>query len=605
MATQKFQSIPELFFWRVGATPDKEAFRYPTESGWKSLTWKEVGDKVRTLACGWRALGLKPEQRVALLASTRMDWILADNAILAAAGATTTIYPSSTAADCAYILADAECAFCVAEDDLQVKKILSVRDQVPKLQKIVTMDGQAGHDGFVITLADLARLGAEHDRANPGDFEDVMALAHPDSLATLMYTSGTTGKPKGVRLVHDCWLYEGEAIEDLNLLTMNDTQFLWLPLAHSFGKVMQISQLRIGFPTAVDGRVDKIVDNLAAVRPTFVAAVPRIFEKVHNKVVTGAQEAGGLKRQIFDWAFGVGHEVSKLKQQGKEATGLLALKCALAHKLVFSKLHARFGGRLRFFISGGAPLSREVAEFFHAAGVLILEGYGLTETSAASFVNRPHAYKFGTVGPPLPGTEVKIAEADGEVLIRGRGVMRGYHNLPEETAEALDAEGWMHTGDIGEVDQDGFLRITDRKKDLIKTSGGKYIAPQSLEGKLKALCPYVSQVVVHGDNRNFCVALITLDEESTRKWASENGVTGDSFAEIVKSPKVKELIQGYVNQLNSTLASYETLKDFAILPVDFTIDAGEITPSLKVKRKVVETKYKSILDAFYERPRGA
>jgi long-chain acyl-CoA synthetase len=605
MATQKFRSIPELFLWRVSASPDKEAFRYPTDPGWKSVTWREVGDKVRALACGWRALGLQPEQRIALLASTRMEWILADNSILSAAGATTTIYPSSTAADCAYILADAECVFCVAEDDLQVKKILSVRDQVPKLKKVVTIDGKAGHDGFVITLEDLARLGAEHDRANPGDFEDVASLPTPDSLATLMYTSGTTGKPKGVRLVHDCWLYEGEAIEDLNLLTPTDTQFLWLPLAHSFGKVMQISQLRIGFPTAVDGRVDKIVDNLGVVKPTFVAAVPRVFEKVHNKVVTGAQDAGGLKRKIFDWAFGVGHQVSKLKQDGKEAKGMLAFKCALAHKLVFSKLHARFGGRLRFFISGGAPLSREVAEFFHAAGVLIVEGYGLTETSAASFVNRPNAYKLGTVGPPMPGTEVKIAEADGEVFIRGRGVMRGYHNLPEETAEALDAEGWMHTGDIGEVDADGFLRITDRKKDLIKTSGGKYIAPQGLEGKLKAICPYLSQVVVHGNNRNFCVALITLDEESTRKWATDNGVAGASFAEITKSPKLRELLQGYVSQLNSTLASYETIKDFAILPVDFTIDAGEITPSLKVKRKTVETKYKAVLDAFYEKPKGS
>jgi long-chain acyl-CoA synthetase len=357
--------------------------------------------------------------------------------------------------------------------------------------------------------------------------------------------------------------------------------------------------VRIGFYTAVDGRIDKIVDNLGVVKPTLVCAVPRIFEKVHNKVVAGAREGGGLKYAIFKWAFGVGREVSALRQKGREPGGLLALKNAIAHKLVFSKLHARFGGNLKYFISGSAPLARELADFFHAAGVLILEGYGLTETSAATFVNRPDRYRFGTVGMALPGTEVKLAPEDSEILIKGPGVMRGYHGLAEATRETVDADGWLHTGDIGVI-EDGFLRITDRKKDLIKTSGGKYVAPQALEGKLKAICPYVSQVVVHGNNRNFCTALISLEEESVRKWAAENGLGQKSYAELAADPKVKALLQTCVDQLNSELPSYETIKKFGLLPQDLTVEAGELTASLKVKRKVVEQKYKAMLDGFYD-----
>jgi long-chain acyl-CoA synthetase len=399
-----------------------------------------------------------------------------------------------------------------------------------------------------------------------------------------------------VELTQDCWVYEAEAIDEMKLLVPDDVQYLWLPLAHSFGKVLEVAQLKIGFQTAVDGRVDKIVENLGQVRPTFVAAVPRIFEKVYNKVVEGTKKEGGLKYSIFKWAFGVGKEASALRQKRQEPGGLLALKNAIATRLVFSKLQQRFGGRLRYFVSGSAPLSREMAEFFHAAGVLILEGYGLTETSAASFVNRPDSFKFGTVGPPLPGTQVKIAE-DGEILIKGRGVMRGYHNLPEQTAETIK-DGWLYTGDIGEIDSNGLLKITDRKKDLIKTSGGKYVAPQNIEGKFKMLCPYVSQSLVHGNNRNFCTMLIALDAEAITAWAKENGVTG-GYQEIVKDPRTHALIKPYVAELNKSLASYESIKNFAILPKDLTLDDGDLTPSLKLKRKVVETKYKDVLDGFY------
>ncbi len=596
MAGQTYRSVADMLLQRVAGSPDAEAYLYPEGASWKSLTWKEVGEKVRAIANGLRALGLQPEQRCAILAGTRIEWILADLGILCGAGATTTIYPSNTPEECAYIIKDSNSVFVFAENDEQVAKLTKKRSELPLLKNVISFNGHSTADGWVITLDDLMRKGRELDAKEPGKYEELAKAVRPESLATLIYTSGTTGQPKGVELTHDCWVYEGEAIDAVGLLTPADKQYLWLPLAHSFGKVMEAAQLRIGFPTAVDGRIDKLVENLAVIRPTFVCGVPRIFEKVHNRVVQTAKEGGGAKFAIFQWAMGVGRKVSALRQQGKEPTGLLAIQNAIADRLVFKTLRNRFGGKLRFFISGSAPLSRYIAEFFHAAGLLVLEGYGLTETSAASFVNLVSRYRFGTVGLPLPGTEVKIAQ-DGEILIKGRGVMRGYHNLPGPTRETLDG-GWLKTGDIGTL-EDGLLRITDRKKDLIKTSGGKYVAPQALEGRLKAICPYVSQVVVHGDNRNFCTALISLDEETIRKWAREQSMGDLSYAQLAAHPKVRELIEPYVKQLNADLPSYETIKKFALLPADLTQEAGELTPSLKVKRKIVEQKYRQILDGFY------
>ncbi|MER2560278.1 MAG: long-chain fatty acid--CoA ligase [Myxococcaceae bacterium] len=588
-----FQTVPEVLLHRVSATPNNTAYSYPAGSGWKTVSWKEFGEQVKQIAMGLKALGLTPEQRVAILAGTRYEWIACDMGILCAAGATTTIYPSSLAEDCSYIVSDSDSVFAFAENDEQVKKLMSVKAQMPGLKKVIVIDGKASGDGFVITLQELQELGKPSSQA---DYEATAKQAKNDGIATLIYTSGTTGKPKGVILTHDCWVYEGEGINEMKLLVPEDVQFLWLPLAHSFGKVLEVAQIVIGFHTAVDGRVDKLVENLGQVKPTFVAAVPRIFEKVYNKVVEGTKKTGGLKWSIFKWSIEVGKEVSKLRQAGQEPSGLLAMKNGVAQKLVFSKLQERFGGRLRYFVSGSAPLSREMAEFFHACNILILEGYGLTESSAASFVNRPTGFKFGTVGPPLPGTTLKI-ESDGEILIKGRGIMRGYHNKPEETAATLK-DGWLYTGDIGELDEAGRLKITDRKKDLIKTSGGKYVAPQNIEGKFKMSCPYVSNALVHGNNRNFCVMLIALDPEAIMEWAKSNGVNG-GYEEVVKDPRTHALIKPFIQDLNKGLASYESIKNFAILPKDLTLDAGDLTPSLKVKRKAVETKYKDMIETFY------
>ncbi|MEZ4393895.1 MAG: long-chain fatty acid--CoA ligase [Polyangiales bacterium] len=594
----EFKSVAEMFLFRVGDTPSREAFQFPRGDGWKSMTWKEVGEQVRALASGLRALGLEDEQRVGILCTTRLEWVLADLAVMCAAGATTTVYTATLADDCAYILNDSRSVVLFVEDKKQLDKIASVRDQLPSLRQVVVIDGEGGYDGWAISWSELLEKGRAHDAASPDDYERVARGVRAESLATLIYTSGTTGRPKGVELTHANWVYEGEAIRELGLLKEDDVQYLWLPLAHSFGKVLECAQVRIGFSTGIDGRVDKILEGMAAVRPTFVAAVPRIFEKVHAKVVGGAKDAGGLKWKIFQWAVGVGREASKVIQGGGTLSGLLEFKYDIATKLVFSKLHARFGGNLKYFVSGSAPLSREVADFFHAAGVIILEGYGLTESSAATFVNRPGNYRLGTVGLPMPGTTVKLAE-DGEILIKGPGIMRGYHNLAEQTAEALDAEGYLHTGDIGVVEDDGFLRITDRKKELIKTSGGKYVAPSNLEGRLKALSPLLSQVLVHGNNRNFCTALVTLDPDALKGWAAAQGIAETDVAKLTQHAAVRASIQSAVDQLNATLARYESIKKFSILQADFSVESGELTPSLKMKRKEIERRNQAVLDGFY------
>ena len=599
MADLAPRNVPELFLDRVGRTPGAEAFRYPMAGGWRSLTWHETEARVRAVAGGLRALGLAPEQPCAILASTRIEWVLADFGILFAGGATSTIYPSSTADECAFILSDSGAVVAFAENDEQVRKLAARRDRLPALRHVVVFDGSATPDGWVTPLAALEESGRAWDAAHPGAFEERAAEIGTDALATLIYTSGTTGRPKGVELTHRAWLTQSKAIQDSGFLDHPDAfQFFWLPLAHVFGKMIGTAQLRIGFPTAVDGRVDKIVENLAATRPTFVCAVPRIFEKVHAKVLANAREGGPAKATIFRWALGVGLEASRRERAGRKLGPVLAAQRALADRLVFSKVRALFGGRLQFFVSGSAPLSKDIAEFFDALGVHICEGYGLTESSAATHANLPWARRIGTVGTPFAGVETRIAP-DGEILMRAPWIMRGYRGLAEQTRDALDAEGFLHTGDVGAVDADGYLTITDRKKDLIKTSGGKYVAPTELESKLKAHSPWIGQILVHGDRRNYVTALITLDPEAVGRWAAENGLAGKPLAALSREPLVRALVQKDLDALNAALPRFATVKKFVILPREFLESEGEVTPSQKLKRKYIEQRYRAELDAMY------
>ncbi len=593
-------SVGRQLFDRVQAAPEREAYRRPVGDGWESLTWAETGAQVSRIAAGLVGLGVEPEQRVGIASSTRLEWILADLGVMSAGAATTTVYPSTNSDDVGFILADSECRVVFAEDDGQVAKLAARRDELPLLTKVVTFEGSAaGASGdWVMSMTELEALGQELLAQDPEVVERRIDATGPESLATLIYTSGTTGRPKGVRLRHRSWTYEGAAIAAERLLDEDDLQFLWLPMAHSFGKVLLSTQLACGFPTAVDGRVDRIIDNLAVVRPTFMGAAPRIFEKAYSRIHTMQAAQGGVKEKLFNRAFEVGLHAARLEREGTRVPFLLARQRALFDRLVFSKVRDRFGGRVRFFISGSAALNREIAEWFNAAGILIMEGYGLTETSAGSTVNRPHDTRFGSVGLPLPGTEVKAA-ADGEILIKGPGVMEGYHNQPEQTAETLTEDGWLRTGDIGEVDEDGYVRITDRKKDLFKTSGGKYVAPTAIETHFKAICPYASHFLVHGSERNYVVAVITLDPDAMAGWAAENGMADRTYAEVVASEQVQQMVEGYVATLNERLNRWETIKRWILLDHDLSIESGELTPSLKVRRKAVEANYRDQIAALY------
>ena len=590
-------NVAVMFLDRVAKSPDSEAFRFPSGEDWESVTWKQTGETVSALAAGLLALGIESEQRVGIASNTRYEWILADLAVMCAGGATTTVYPSTNAEDTAYILSDSESRIVFVEDATQVKKLTDNKSELPHVHKVVVFDG-AGDGDWIITLDELKKLGTDYLAKHPNVIEEKAHSIAPDQLATLIYTSGTTGRPKGVRLRHKSWVYEGMAIQVQNILDESDLQLLWLPMAHSFGKVLLSAQLACGFASAVDGRVEKIVDNCASVKPTFMGAAPRIFEKAYGRIQTMQAAEGGAKEKLFHKAFAVGLKVEELKREGKSVPVTLKLQHGLFDKLVFSKDRARFGGRVRFFISGAAALNREIAEWFNAAGIVILEGYGMTENSAGATVNHPDENRIGTVGRALPGAEVKIGEGD-EVLLRGPHIMDGYHNLPEETAKALDADGWLHTGDKGSLDADGFLTITGRIKELFKTSGGKYIAPPAIESKFKAICPYASQFMVFGAERNYVIALITLDPDAMTGWAAENGMEGASYTDIVKSDKVKEMVGGYVDELNAKLNRWETIKKWEILDHDLTVESGEMTPSMKVKRNVVEENHKATIDKLY------
>lgn len=588
---------------RVRESGNAPAFSYFKDGAAEltTLTWRQTHDIVEKWAAGLLALGVAKEDRVAVASTTRLEWILADLAILAAGGATTTVYPTTISEDVSYILADSGSGLVFAEDDAQVAKLQERRAEIPLVRQVITFSGTASDDGWVITTDELARRGEEYLAANPGAVDARIDELQPTDLAVLIYTSGTTGRPKGVRLTHDSLSYEGAAIRAGGALTPDDLMFLWLPLSHVFGKLLVQSAIEIGFPTAVDGRIDKIVDNMAIVRPTFMAGPPRIFEKARGRVSLMLDEATGVKAKLIGWALGVGGQMRDHIERGEEPSALLTLQHRLATKLVLHKVQDRFGGRVRFMLSGSAPLNSDVARWFGSVGLLLIEGYGLTETAAGATVNlpKPGQFAYGAGGFPLPGTEVRIAD-DGEVLVKGPGVMSGYHNKPEATAEVMSEDGWFHTGDIGRLDERGLLYITDRKKDLFKTSGGKYVAPAEIEAKFKGMCPYVGQFLVHGAGHNYATALVTLDPDAIALWDQAQGRSGRSYSEIVTSPEARELVQGYVDKLNDDLNRWETVKKFVILDHDLSVEGGDLTPSMKLRRKAVTDKYQDRLAALYK-----
>ncbi len=591
------RSVAHMLQERVRVAPNSSAFMRRTQTGWTTISWQNFNEQVVHIAAGLIGLGLKNEERVAIASMTRYEWVAADLGILTAGGAVTTVYAQTEPDDVAYILNDSETKFVFAEKEEQLTKLRNRKHQIPNVKKVIVFEGRGDGD-WVISLDELEEMGRQQLRSTPRLVSDRIETIKSENLATLMYTSGTTGRPKGVVLLHSNWAFEGATIETLGILRSDDVQMLWLPLAHSFGSVLLAAQLQIGFTTAVDGQVDRLVENLSFVKPTFMGAVPRIFEKIYAKVTGDVEHEGGAKAKIFNWALSVGVNAAKAKRiQGIEPDRATKAQLAIANKLVFSKLQKRMGGRIRFFVSGAAALSTDVAWFFEAAGLTILEGYGLTETSAATTLNRPHSVGIGTVGEIFNGMEIKL-DTDGEILIKGPGVMKGYHNLPEETAKCFTSDGWFRTGDIGEIDEQGRVKITDRKKDLVKTSNGKFVALSFIESKYKGITKIASNMIVQAINKPFVTALVAVDADSLKAFADQRKLEG-SYSSLLRDKAVTDQIAGEIDQLNRTLNPWEQVKEFRVLPTDLAIESGELTPSMKVKRDAVGKRYQSLIEEMY------
>ena len=595
-------TITSIFKDTVERHGGQTAAQLKRDGQWVNVTWNDLKDTATSIAAALVSAQLEPGSRIAILANTRIDWITADLGILISGCTTVPIYQSSIADDVQYIINDAEVKYVFVEDEAQVKKLSSIRDQLSGVVGVVSFEPisaetQEEVGDWVTTIDTFLANGADYYKAEKEVVDARSEGVKPDDLLTLVYTSGTTGRPKGVMISHDNMVYEAEGIADTGLITPDDVQLLFLPLAHIFAKVLEATWFMLGHVMAFAESIPKVVENMGEVKPTFMASVPRIFEKVYAVVKSGAEGKPGVAGKIARWGLKQEEKATVAELNGQTPGGL---GWSIAQKVFIPKLAAglqgKFGGRLRFFISGGAPLPPDIAYFYKHAGIMILEGYGLTETSAATCVNRPDQTKIGTVGPVLEGTEVKIAE-DGEIMIRGRGVFQGYWNKPEATKEALEDDGWFHSGDLGAFDGP-FLKITGRKKDIIVTAGGKNIAPQNIESKLKSSCPLISQVVIHGDKRKFLSALVTLEQDALTGWAAQRGLSG-SYEELTAHPDAQKVIDETFNTVNDTLNRYETIKKWKILSADFSVESGELTPSLKVKRNVVSANHMEIYDSFY------
>jgi long-chain acyl-CoA synthetase len=591
-------TLASMFWHRVERDGERPAQQSKEGGAWRTRTWREVGEIVRELATGLLAVGRKKGDAIAILSASRAEWVQADFAIFSVGGRTIPIYPTYPPDLIQYIVNDAGVKTLFVEDPAQLAKVLEVQGKMDGLEQIVVVQGYEGEaSGQIMTWDALRRLGRDNQERLKSDLAGRVAEVGPSDIATIVYTSGTTGPPKGVVQTHGNHVATLESAAKMAGVRDGDTHLLFLPLAHSFARLESFLGVHRGLTTAFAENIDKLRDNLPEVKPHFICSVPRVFEKVYAGVIAKAEAGSPLKRKIFHWAVGVGREVSRLQQARKVVPAGLAFKHRLAHKLVFSKLHAALGGRLRFAVSGGAPLSKEIAEFFHAAGILILEGYGLTETCPSLTFNRLDNFRFGSVGQAQPGIEIKIAP-DGEILGRGANIAQGYFKKPEATAEVFLPDGWFATGDIGRLDGDGFLYITDRKKDLIVTAGGMNIAPQNIENLLKG-DPFISQAMVHGDKRPYPVALITVSPEELAKFAKEQGILDTDPTSLARHPKVVERVARIVEERNGELQSYAKLKKFSILPGDFTVENGLLTPTLKVKRKVITEKHRELLDSLY------
>ena len=599
-------TLTRLFFdavERYGARPT--AFGYKAGGTWRAMSHREAEQRVQTISLGLRELGIRPGDRVSILSETRLEWALADYACLCARAADVPIYPTLPTNQVEYVLRDSGATAVFCSSALQLAKIQEVRAGLPALRHVIVFDaGVAQGGGATISLAELEAKGRAAAARYPG-WKDEARAVQPGDLATLIYTSGTTGQPKGVMLSHGNICSNVTACVEVLRVSDQDTCLTWLPLSHILERMVDYYFFHVGVTINYAESVDTVPQNLQEVRPTVVVGVPRLYEKVYARVLENALTGSALKRKIFLWAKRVGEQWTAYRLSGIPIPLPLKLTHAIADRLVFSKLRARTGGRVKLFVSGGAPLSAEIGRFFYGAGLPVIEGYGLTETSPVLTLNPLARPKFGAVGKTIPGVEVKVA-ADGEILARGPNIMQGYYNKPDATREAIDAEGWFHTGDIGEFDAEGYLKITDRKKDLLKTAGGKYIAPQPIENTVK-LNKFVAGAVVLGDQRKFPIILAVPNFDALEAWAKERNLTYASRAQLITLPDVQAKMEREVMGGLRDLAKFEMPKKVVLIERDFTIESGELTPTLKVKRRAVEKNYKDLIERVYAEgdPRAA
>ncbi len=598
----EFETLNQLISNAALAYRKPDALLYKKDGAWQKISSESWLSRARHIALGLHARGVRRSDRVALLSENRHEWFLVDAALQIVGAANVPIYSTLTSGQAAYILKDSESKAVVVSDASQQKKIAEVRSQLPGLEHVITLDPATAIEAT--PLEAIEARGRKDAEANPIAAEKLASEVRPDDLASIVYTSGTTGEPKGVMLTHRNLVSNAKASLQVLPLEPTDRALSALPYSHVFERlVAHYLYPSAGVSIALAGGIDTVIEDLGQIHPTVMTMVPRFYEKMYTRVKESAAAGSALKRRIFDWAIATGREHGEYRLKHESPPFGLDLRYKLATALVFKKLHQRLGGELRFFVSGSAPLSKEIADFFWAAGITILEGYGLTETSPVISVNQPGRIKFGTVGPPIPGVEVEIA-ADGEILARGENVMKGYWKKEAATRDAIDSRGFFHTGDIGVVDADGFLTITDRKKDIIVTAGGKNIAPQAIEGKLKTNA-YITEVVVVGNRRSFASALIVPNFERVQAFCREQSIPAESREQMAKNPKVQALIMEQVERVNSEFAQYERVKKVALISEEFTIERGELTPTLKAKRSVIESRYKHLIDELYHDPQPA
>jgi long-chain acyl-CoA synthetase len=596
------KTLLDYFQKNVKEQPNRVAIRHKEYGIWHNVTWGQYGEKVRQVAMGLISLGLKKGDCVSVISENRPEWVYSDFGVMSAGGVTAGIYTTNAAEECGYVVQNSDSRFYIAENEEQFDKALKFRKDTPTLEKIIVieMEGLKRYkDPMLISFDDLLKLGKEFDAKNPGLFEQRMSEVKLDDLAVLIYTSGTTGPPKGAMLTHRNLLFMSEAVDEANPVYDGDETLSFLPLCHIFEQLFTV-MANIRYCTVVNfiESPDTVMDNMKEVSPTVTYAVPRIWEKYASAIMIRMSDATWFKRMVFKACMGIGMKYADLKLNFKPIPPYLRLAYLAAYGAVFRKLKERLGfDRVRVAYSGAAPISPNVLKFFNALGLLLIEGYGQTEGTGVTTTSHLGQLKIGTVGKALPGTEVKIAP-DGEILVKGPGVFKGYFKNPQATADTLK-DGWLYSGDVGELDGDGFLKITDRKKDLIITAGGKNIAPQNIENQLK-FSPYINDAVVIGDRRKYLVALIAIDEETVIKYAQDNKIQFGTYASLTQAPEIKQLIQKEVDKVNKTMARVEQIKKFAILPKKLYEESGEVTPTMKVKRKYVNAAFKDTIEGMYK-----